>query len=100
MFPRNDTHTIRIDDLKLMYAMVKRKKVSPIKFMMNQWSEVFTLVGDVGCTSFVTQIATNMGLLQRSLLSLITEHPYTEHPYVLKKKDNWSLVMMYRSNTN
>ena len=25
LFPRNDTRTVRTDDLKLMYAMVKRK---------------------------------------------------------------------------
>ena len=71
LFPRNDTRTIRTYDLKLMYAMAKRKKVSPVKFMMNQWLEVFTLVGDIECTSLVTQIATNMGLMQRSFVSLI-----------------------------
>ena len=35
LFPRNDTRTVRTDDLKLMYAMVKRKKVSPVKFLMS-----------------------------------------------------------------
>ena len=73
LLPRSDTHTMRIDELKLMYAMVKRKKVSPIKFMMNQWLEVFTLVGGVECTSLVTRIATNMGLVHTSLLSYIVE---------------------------
>ena len=34
LFPRNDFHTVRIDELKLLYAIVKRRKVSPIKFMM------------------------------------------------------------------
>ena len=81
LFPRNDTRTIRTDDLKLMYAMVKRKKVSPIKFMMNQWLKVFTLVGDVECPSLVTRIATNMGLMQRSFVSLITECPYIDFEY-------------------
>ena len=36
LFPRPDFRTIRVDDLKLLYAMVKRRKVSPVKFMMNQ----------------------------------------------------------------
>jgi hypothetical protein len=88
MFPRNDTRTVRIDDLKLMYAMVKRKKVSRVRFMMNQWLEVFTLVGDIECTSLGTQIATNM---QRSFLSLITKRPYIDFEYfrqdhMLKRK--------------
>jgi len=73
MFPRSSTRTVKIDELKLMYAMVKRRKISPVKFMMNQWLEVFTLVADVKCTSLVTRIATNMGLLYTSLLTLIIE---------------------------
>jgi len=56
-----------------MYAMVKRKKVSPVKLMISQWLEVFTLTGDDECTSLVTQIATNMGLLENVLVSFITK---------------------------
>ena len=48
--------------------------------MMNQWFEVFTLVGDVECSSLVTRIATNMGLLHTSLLSLI--RLYIDFEYV------------------
>jgi hypothetical protein len=33
-FPRNDFRTVRTDEFKLLYAMVKRKKVSLVKFMM------------------------------------------------------------------
>ena len=46
LFPRNDFHTVRNDELKLLYAMVKRKKVSPVKFMMAQWVEIPGLKGD------------------------------------------------------
>ena len=69
LFPRPDFHTVRVDDLKLLYALVKRRKVSPIKFMMNQWKEVFELKGDVQCTSLVTHIAQNMGLLDNASIS-------------------------------
>jgi len=47
---------MRMDELKLLYAMVKRRNVSPVKFMMNQWKEIFELKGDAGCTSLVTRI--------------------------------------------
>jgi len=57
MFPRPDTCPVRIDDLKLLYAVVKWAKVSPVKFIVRHWLEVFTLTGDVECTSLVTQIA-------------------------------------------
>jgi len=36
LFTRNDFRTVRNDELKLLYAMVKRGKVSPVKFMMKQ----------------------------------------------------------------
>ena len=62
---------MRVDDLKLLYAMVKRRKVSPVKFMMNQWKDVFDLMGDVECTSLVTRIAQNLGLLSNALVSYI-----------------------------
>ena len=73
LFPRPDFRTIRVDDLKLLYAMVKRRKVSPVKFMMNQWKEVFELKGDVRCTSLVTCIAQNLGLLKNASLSYIED---------------------------
>ena len=66
LFPRNDFHTVRNDELKLLCAMVKKRKVSPAKFMMKQWKEVFKLKGDVGCTSLVTRIAQNLGLLKNA----------------------------------
>ena len=62
-----------MDELKSLYAMVKRRKVSPVKFMMNQWKEVFELKGDVGCTSLVTRIAQNLGLLKNASLSYIDD---------------------------
>ena len=48
--------------------------------MMNQWFEVFTLVVGVECSSLVTRITTNMGLLHTSLLSLI--RLYIDFEYV------------------
>jgi len=103
LFPRSDTRTVRADDLKFMYAMVKKKKVSPVKFMMSQWLEVFILVGDVECTSLVTRIATNMGLMQRSFVLFITEHPYIDFEYFwqphILKKENGRTIMMYHSYT-
>ena len=73
LFPRNDFRTVRIDELKLLCAMVKRRKVSPIKFMMKQWKEVFELKGDVGYTSLVTRIAQNLGLLENASVAYIED---------------------------
>ena len=71
LFHRPNIRTVRIDDLKLLYALVKRRKVSPVKSMMRHWMEVFSLTGDVECTSLVTRIARNLGLLDNALISYI-----------------------------
>ena len=71
LFPRNNFRIVRNDELKLVYAMVKRKKVSPVKFMMAQWVEIPGLKGDVGCTSLVTRIARTLCLLANSSITYI-----------------------------
>ena len=73
LFSRNDFRTIRIDELKLLYAMDKRRKVSPVKFMMQQWKEVFELKGDVGCTSLVTRIVQILVLLENASVAYIED---------------------------
>ena len=73
LFPRNDFRTVRIGELKLLCAMDKRRKVSPVKFMMQQWKEVFELKGDVGCTTLVTYIAQNLGLLENASVAYIED---------------------------
>ena len=47
LFPRNNFRTVRNGELKLLYAMVKRRKVSPVKFVMKQWIEILEPNGDV-----------------------------------------------------
>ena len=76
LFPRNDFRTVRNDELKLPYAMVKRRKVSPIKFMMKQCTQILELKGDVGCTSLVTHIAKNLGLLKNVSVVYIDDIPH------------------------
>ena len=53
-FPRGDVRTIRIDELRILYAMVNKMKISPIKFMVLPWLENFCLIGPVECTSLIT----------------------------------------------
>jgi hypothetical protein len=77
-----DTRTVRIDELKLLYAMFKHKKVSPVKCTMTQWLEIFTQTDDVECTSLVTRIANNLGLLAKaSVLYLPDQRTYIDFKY-------------------
>ena len=81
--------------------MIKRKKVSPIKFMMNHWIEIPSLKGDVGCTSLVTRIAKNLGLLENASVTYIDvprwliNYDYFNHAHMLKKGRDRKLVIMY-----
>ena len=87
--------------------MVKRTKVSPVQFMMKQWKEIPNLKGDVGCTSLVTRIAKNLGLLENASVAYIDDIPhwlidyeYFNQAHMLKKGKNGKLVMMYMDYTN
>ena len=81
--------------------MIKRKKVSLIKFMMTQWLEIPGLKGDIGCTSLVTHIAKNLGLLENASVTYIDvprwliDYDYFNHAHMLKKGRDGKLVMMY-----
>ena len=63
LFPRQDLRPIRIDELKLLFAMVRKIKVSPVVAMINQWIEDIRFTGTVSCTSLVTRIADRVGAL-------------------------------------
>jgi hypothetical protein len=104
-FPRSDFRTVRNDELKLLYAMIKRKKVSPVKFMMTQGSKIPGLKGDVGCTSLVTRIARKLDLLENAYVTYIDiphwliDYGYFNHAHMLKKGKDGNLVMMYTDYT-
>jgi hypothetical protein len=105
LFPRSDFHTVRNNELKLLYAIVKRTKVSPIKFKMTQWSEILGLKRDVGCTSLATRIARKLGLLENASVAYIDvprwliDHGYFNHAHKFKKGKEGNLVMMYTDYT-
>jgi hypothetical protein len=100
LFPRADIRIVRTDELKLLYAMVKRKKVSPMKFMMTQWIEIPGLKGAVGCTSLVTSNSKNLSLLENASVNYIDgphsliDYGYFNHAHMLKKGKDGKLVMM------
>ena len=81
--------------------MIKRKKVSNMKFMMNHLIEIPGLKEDVGCTSLVTHIAKNLGLLEDASVTYIDvprwliDYDYFNHAHMLKKGRDGKLVVMY-----
>jgi hypothetical protein len=51
-----------------MYAMIKTRKVSLVKLMMNYW---LMLKGSVTCTSWVTHLVNNLCLLENANVTFI-----------------------------
>jgi len=70
-FPREDVRIVRVDELRILYAMVNKMKISPIKFMVLPWLENFCLIGPVECTSLITRIAQGLGVLSWDKFSYI-----------------------------
>ena len=58
--------------MQLLYVVVNRIRVSPAWSMVEYWSKTFTRDGDVEITSWVTRIATNIGLLDGALINYIS----------------------------
>ena len=62
-FPRDNVWTVRIDELRILYAMVNKIKIAPVQEMVRRWLGNFRMIGPVECTSLVTRIATSLGVL-------------------------------------
>jgi hypothetical protein len=70
-FPWDDPHKVREGDLQLMYAAVKKIRVSLVCLLVEHWLATPNLKGSIGCTSLVTRIAFGLNLLENA--SLINE---------------------------
>jgi hypothetical protein len=72
-FSRENFRIARVEELILMYAMVKKVKVLPVKLMAHYWLTILGLKkGEVTCTSWVTRLANGLGLLDNANIAYIT----------------------------
>jgi hypothetical protein len=60
LFPSDDARTVRNDELMILYAMVIKIRISPIKAMIKQWLTNFKMMGPIECTSLITGITSSM----------------------------------------
>jgi hypothetical protein len=94
-FPRDDTSKVRMADLQMMYAAVKKIKVSPIHLIVAHWLIVPSYrVGPIAICSLVTRIAAKLNMLQGASLNFIEDHHDTfgyehfYHAHLLKRINN------------
>jgi hypothetical protein len=100
-FPCDDTSKVRVADLQLMYAAIKKIKVSPVRLIVAHWLIVPSYrVGPIAICSLITRIATKLNMLQEASLNFIEDHRDTfgyehfYHAHLLKRINN-ELFMTY-----
>ena len=98
LFPRDDPRPVRNDELKILYATVNNIRVSPARALIKQWLTNFRMTGPIECTSLVTRITSNLGILGRNPIPFIEDpralidETYLVQGHTLKKGPNDSLV--------
>jgi len=91
-FPWDDASKIRAVDLQLIYAAVKKIRVSPIHALVDQWLSIPDYkVGDVAICSIITSLAFKLKLIDGTSLDFIDTHrqiyghEHFNHAHVVKK---------------
>ena len=72
LFPRQDIRFVHNIELQLLYTMIKKTKVAPMKDMFKYWLDLFKTSTYVSCTSLITRIATSIGSLDGQDIVYIT----------------------------
>ena len=63
LFPRTNGFHLQDVELKLLFTMVKKRKVSPTKVLVRYWHGLTILYRPIYFTSFITSLAESFGLL-------------------------------------
>jgi hypothetical protein len=90
----------------ILYAAVRRIKVSPVQAMIQQWLMNFKMTGSIECTSLISRIITNLGVTQGPNVPYIAnprtliDEAYLTQGHILKKGPDDSLVFFYPGYAN
>ena len=65
LFSRQDIRVVHNTKMQILYAMIKKIKIAPIKEIFKHWLELLkTFFTYISCTSLVTRIANGIGALE------------------------------------
>jgi hypothetical protein len=84
LFPRSDLRPIRGDELIITFAMVRKNKISPVKYMIRQWLESIKFSAPVECTSLITRIAKGLGVVCDQIAFISAARPCIDVVYQCK----------------
>ena len=99
---RDDIRRVRVGDLLLIYAVVKKRQVSPVRLMVEHWLSIPSLIGEITCTSLTTRIATRLNLIEGADFEYIQNHrtyigyEHFSHAHLLKREH----IVLYMLYTN
>ncbi len=105
LFPRGDHRSIRGDELIIMFAMVRKNKIAPMKCMIRQWLENIKFSAPVDCTSLITRIAKGLGIISDQIAFILASRPCIDETYlvqghILKHGVDGSLIYFFSGCTN
>jgi hypothetical protein len=63
LFARDDIRFVHHAELQLLYAILKKTRVAPVKEMFNHWIDTIKASTAISCTSLVTRIASSVDAL-------------------------------------
>ena len=106
LFARQDIRFVYHVELQILYAMLKKIKIALVKEIFRHWLETFKASVSISCTSLVTHIASNIGVLDGKDVTYIStpcidinEH-YLMQGHHLKYDDAGNLVFFFSGYTN
>ena len=91
-----------VAEMKIMYAMLSKTHISLVIGMIDYWLRTFQCDEYVECTSLITRLARNMGLLDRALINYIpTNRVYLDYDHFFQAhmmkidQDDDTYIMTY-----
>jgi hypothetical protein len=68
--------------MQLIYAALKTKVVSPVMMLVDHWLSFPNLVGGISCTSLITRIADDLGILgDATIINIDTPREIIDYNY-------------------
>ena len=107
LFSRQDIRVVHNTKMQILYAMVKKIKIAPVKEILKLWLDTLKLFStSISCTSLVTRIASGVGALEDRDVDyistpriIINEH-YLLQGHHLKHNEARKLVFFFPMYTN
>ena len=86
LFSRQDIQVVHNTKMQILYAMIKKIKIAPIKEIFKYWLELLKLFStSISCTSLVTRIATGVGAMEdRDVDYILTSRIIIDEHYLLQ----------------